>query len=110
AAMAALGVDNAVIELDGPEVPIMDGSAEPFIQILDRAGRRRQEAMRRYIEILSPIEVTEGDKRASLTPAGQFEVAFEIAFASNAIGRQRVDLAVDEESFREELADCRTFG
>ncbi|HEX5776349.1 MAG TPA: UDP-3-O-acyl-N-acetylglucosamine deacetylase [Caulobacteraceae bacterium] len=110
AAMAALAIDNAVVELDGPEVPIMDGSAEPFVQILDRAGRRRQEAARRYIEILSPITVTEGDKLASLTPSDQFEVAFEIAFPSRAIGRQRVDLVIDEDSFREELADCRTFG
>jgi UDP-3-O-[3-hydroxymyristoyl] N-acetylglucosamine deacetylase len=111
AAMAALAIDNAVVELDGPEIPIMDGSSEPFIQILDRAGRRKQEAARRYIEILTDITVTEGaDKRASLTPAEQFEVAFEIAFPSRAIGRQRVDLVIDEESFREELADCRTFG
>jgi len=110
AAMAALAIDNAVVELDGPEVPIVDGSAEPFIQILDRAGRRKQEAARRYIEIIDAIEVVEGDKRAALTPSEQFEVAFEIAFPSRAIGRQRVDLVVDEESFREELADCRTFG
>jgi UDP-3-O-[3-hydroxymyristoyl] N-acetylglucosamine deacetylase len=111
AALAALAIDNATVELDGPEVPIMDGSSEPFIQILDRAGRRKQEAARRYIEILSPIVVTEGgDKRASLTPSDQFEVAFEIAFSSRAIGRQRVDLVIDEDSFREELADCRTFG
>jgi len=110
AAMAALCIDNAVVELDGPEIPIMDGSAEPFVQILDRAGRRRQEAARLYIEILSPVEVVEDDKRASLTPSDQFEVAFEIAFASRAIGRQRVDLVLDEESFREELSNCRTFG
>ena len=110
AAMAALAIDNAIVELDGPEVPIVDGSAEPFIQILDRAGRRKQEAARRYIEILSDIEVVDGDKRATLTPSEQFEVAFEIAFPSRAIGRQRVDLVIDEESFREELADCRTFG
>src|SRR5690606_35896545 len=110
AALAALSIDNAVVELDGPEVPIMDGSAEPFVQILDRAGRRRQEAPRRYIEILAPVVVSEDDKRASLTPADRFEVAFEIAFSSRAIGRQRVDLAVDEDGFRQELADCRTFG
>lgn len=110
AAMAALGVDNAVVELDGPEVPIMDGSAEPFVRILDRAGRRRQEAPRRYIEILAPVTVTEDGKSASLTPCDRFEVAFEIVFDSMAIGRQRVDLAVDEDVFREELADCRTFG
>jgi UDP-3-O-[3-hydroxymyristoyl] N-acetylglucosamine deacetylase len=110
AAMAALAIDNAIVEVDGPEVPIMDGSSEPFIQILDRAGKRRQDALRRYIEILAPVEAVEDDKRATLTPSDQFEVAFEIAFPSRAIGRQRVDLVIDEDSFREELADCRTFG
>jgi UDP-3-O-[3-hydroxymyristoyl] N-acetylglucosamine deacetylase len=110
AAFAALGVDNAVVELDGPEVPIMDGSAEPFVQIIDRAGLRRQDAARGFIEILDVIEVVDGDKRASLSPADQFELAFEIAFENHSIGRQRVDLVVDEQSFREELADCRTFG
>jgi UDP-3-O-[3-hydroxymyristoyl] N-acetylglucosamine deacetylase len=92
AALAALSIDNCVVELDGPEVPIMDGSSEPFVQILDRAGRRKQEAVRQYIEILAPITVEEGDKRASLLPSDRFEVAFEIAFGSKAIGRQAVDL------------------
>jgi UDP-3-O-[3-hydroxymyristoyl] N-acetylglucosamine deacetylase len=111
AALAALAIDNCVVELDGPEVPIMDGSSEPFVQILDRAGRRKQEAARRYIEILAPVVVEEeGGKLASLSPSDRFEVAFEIAFDSKAIGRQRVDLTVDEESFRAELSDCRTFG
>jgi UDP-3-O-[3-hydroxymyristoyl] N-acetylglucosamine deacetylase len=110
AALCALGVDNAVIELDGPEVPILDGSAAPFVDILDRAGLRRQEAPRRYIEITQPIEVTDGDKRAALLPADRFEMAFEIAFDSTAIGRQTIEIAVDEASFRAELADARTFG
>ena len=110
AALAALAIDNCVVELDGPEVPIMDGSSEPFVRILDRAGRRKQEAARKYIEILEPILVEEGDKFASLTPSDRFEVAFEIEFGSKAIGRQRVDLTIDEESFRAELSDCRTFG
>jgi UDP-3-O-[3-hydroxymyristoyl] N-acetylglucosamine deacetylase len=110
AALAALEVDNAVIEVDGPEVPIMDGSALPFVQLLDRAGRRRQEAERRFIEILQPVEVVDGDKVVRLTPADRFEMAFEIAFPTKAIGRQRVDLHVTEDSFRRELADCRTFG
>jgi UDP-3-O-[3-hydroxymyristoyl] N-acetylglucosamine deacetylase len=110
AALAALSIDNCVVELDGPEVPIMDGSSEPFVQILDRAGRRKQEAVRQYIEILAPITVEEGDKRASLLPSDRFEVAFEIVFGSQAIGRQAVDLTIDEESFRSELSDCRTFG
>lgn len=110
AALAAVEIDNAVIELDGPEVPIMDGSSAPFLRLLDRAGRRRQEAVRRYIEVLRPIEVVEGEKRASLAPCDGFELAFEIVFPSKAIGRQRVDLRMDEQVFRDELADCRTFG
>lgn len=110
AALAALSIDNAIVELDGPELPILDGSSQPFVEILDRVGRRRQEAARRYIEMLDAVEVVEGDKRASLSPAEQFEVAFEIAFDAAPIGRQRVDLVVDEQSFREDLADCRTFG
>ena len=110
AALAALGVDNALVELDGPEVPIMDGSAEPFVQMIDHAGRRRQEASRMVLEVLAPVEVTQGDKRAALTPAPRLELAFEIAFESPAIGRQSVDLTLDEASFRAELADCRTFG
>jgi UDP-3-O-[3-hydroxymyristoyl] N-acetylglucosamine deacetylase len=110
AALCALAIDNVVVELNGPEIPIMDGSAEPFIQVLDRAGRRVLDAPRRFIEILAPIEVVQGDKRASLTPADGFELAFEIAFDSAVIGRQRVDFAMDETVFRRELANCRTFG
>lgn len=110
AALCALSIDNAVVELDGPEVPILDGSAEIFVQFLDRAGRRRQEAPRHFIEVLEPIEVTDGDKHAALLPCDGFEMAFEIQFDSAPIGRQRVDLEITEQSFREELADCRTFG
>lgn len=112
AALSGLGVDNAVVEIDGPEVPIMDGSATPFVQIIDRVGRRAQGRPRRYIELLSPVETVLGDKRAALSPTdkGGLEVAFEIAFASKAVGRQSVDLLVEETSFRSELAPARTFG
>jgi UDP-3-O-[3-hydroxymyristoyl] N-acetylglucosamine deacetylase len=113
AAFSGLGIDNAVIELDGPEVPIMDGSAFPFVQIIDRAGRRPLGKARNYIEVLAPVEVTLGDKRAALMPIANgagLEMAFEIAFTSKAVGRQAIDLAVDETSFREELAAARTFG
>jgi UDP-3-O-[3-hydroxymyristoyl] N-acetylglucosamine deacetylase len=91
-------------------MPIMDGSSAPFVHILDRAGRRRQDVPRRYIEILEPIAFVDGDKSATLTPSDGFEVAFEISFPSAAIGRQFVDLPMDEQAFRSELADCRTFG
>lgn len=110
AALAALGVDNALVELDGPEVPIMDGSAQPFVELLDRAGRRPQATSRRVLEILAPVTVTDGSKRAALLPASAFEVDFEIRFTSAAIGRQRVVVQADEAGFRRELADARTFG
>jgi UDP-3-O-[3-hydroxymyristoyl] N-acetylglucosamine deacetylase len=110
AAFAALGVDNAVVELDGPEVPIMDGSSIQFVALIDRVGRKAQEASRCYIQILEPIEVVDADKVARLVPADQFELAFEIAFDAVTIGRQAIDMVMDETAFREELADCRTFG
>jgi UDP-3-O-[3-hydroxymyristoyl] N-acetylglucosamine deacetylase len=110
ATFCGLGIDNAVVSLDGPEAPIMDGSCEPFVRLFDRAGRRPQQARRRFVEILEPIEVTDGEKRAALLPAEGFEVAFEIAFDAAAIGRQSIDTTVDEDAFRQEFADCRTFG
>lgn len=114
AALAALSIDNAVVELDGPELPIMDGSAAPFVKLLDQAGRRTQDAPRRYIEILAPVCVEDGDKRAALSPVSTtrlgLELDFEIAFASAAIGRQRIGLRIDEQTFRRELAAARTFG
>ncbi|MGZ3298390.1 MAG: UDP-3-O-acyl-N-acetylglucosamine deacetylase [Asticcacaulis sp.] len=110
AAFAALGIDNVHAELDGPEVPIMDGSSLPFVQLLDQAGFRRQMIPQSAIEILKPVEVVDGDKRAALLPCGRFEVLFEIDFPGTPIGHQSVDIAVTEDSFREELAGARTFG
>ncbi|HUZ14063.1 MAG TPA: UDP-3-O-acyl-N-acetylglucosamine deacetylase [Caulobacteraceae bacterium] len=110
AALAAVGVDNLLVEIDGPEVPIMDGSAMAFLEALDGAGLRRQDAPRRHVEILEPIEVGGAGRRASLSPADRFEMAAEICFDAPAIGRQRLDLVVDEHGFRTELAQARTFG
>jgi len=110
AALTALDIDNAIVEVDGPEVPIMDGSALPFIQLLDRAGRKTQEAPRAYIEVLETVEVQDGVKYAALHPSDRFEIDVEIDFPSAAIGRQRVIMPVTERSFRDELASARTFG
>jgi len=110
AAFAALGVSNAVVEVDGPELPILDGSALQFVQLLDRAGFRRQEAPVRYIEILEPIRVQEGDKSAALLPCDRYEMRFEIDFDTPVIGNQVVDFVVDEPTFRSEIMAARTFG
>ncbi len=110
AALAALRIDNVLVEIDGPECPIMDGSALPFVQLLDRAGRRVQDAPRRFIEITQRVEVKVGDKMAALSPADAFEMDFEIRYATPVIGDQRVALEITEHSFRRELAAARTFG
>jgi UDP-3-O-[3-hydroxymyristoyl] N-acetylglucosamine deacetylase len=110
AALAAFRIDNVLVEIDGPECPIMDGSALPFVQLLDRAGRRVQDAPRRFIEILDRVEVIVGEKLAALSPSTVFEVDFEIRYATPVIGAQRVALEVTEQSFRKELAAARTFG
>ena len=115
AALAAHGVDDAVVELDGPEVPIFDGSAEPFQFLLDCAGITAQYGVARSIEILRPIRVREGDGPdaawAELHPADGpfFEAELAIDFAATAIGRQQMALRLSPGSFREELAPARTF-
>jgi len=110
AAFCGLGVDNALVSIDGPETPIMDGSSLPFVEIIDNTGLVAQRAARQRLEILRPIVVRDGDKEVSLTPAERFELAFEIHFDSAVIGGQRVDMVVDEAAFRRDLAPCRTFG
>ena len=106
-----LGIDNAVVELDGPEMPIMDGSSGPFVA--DPRPRRPPAAGRRraaIIEILETVEVIDGDKRARLRRPTRFEVAFEIDFASRRHRPPAHRPGLDESAFRGELADCRTFG
>lgn len=110
AAFAALGVSNAVIEVDGPELPILDGSALEFVQLLDRAGFRPQPTPQRYIEILETVHVVEGDKHAALLPCDRYEMRFEIDFPSAVIGNQVIDFVVDEPTFRKDLMAARTFG
>jgi len=78
AALAGTGIDNAVVELDGPEVPIMDGSAAPFVQMIERAGLLAQDAVRRAFKILKPVQVSESGCSAALLPEHGFSMSFEI--------------------------------
>ena len=111
AALAGLGVDNAVIEIDGPEVPAMDGSAAPFVFLVECAGIEDQApAPRRYVEVLRPVRVGDANARATLTPSDGFSIAFDIEFRAAAIGRQRAFFDLKEGSFKHELAAARTFG
>jgi UDP-3-O-[3-hydroxymyristoyl] N-acetylglucosamine deacetylase len=110
AALHGLGVDNAMIEVDGPEVPIMDGSAAPFVAAIDAAGIVTLPASRRYLKVLKPVGVVAGDAYGELRPHAGFRVEVEIGFDHPAIGRQMVALDVDPISFRRQLARARTFG
>ena len=111
AALRGLGVDNVMIELDGPEVPILDGSAAPFVAAIDQVGIVTQAAPRRYIQVLKPVRVARDDAYGELRPYTRgFRIEAEIEFANPLIGRQSVALDVEPESFRRELARARTFG
>lgn len=109
AALAGCGVHNALICVDGPEVPIMDGSASAFVRGILEAGVRDQPAPLRAIEILKPVTVREAERWASLSPAPGLQISFTIDFADAAIGRQTKTLNMANGSFVHELADSRTF-
>jgi len=110
AALTAIGVDNVLVELDGPEVPVLDGSAAPFLFLIDCAGVVDQAAARQVIEVLRPVRVESGEAFAELRPAPfGLELALSIDFPAEAIGRQALTLRLTEASFRAELAASRTF-
>lgn len=110
AALRGCGVDNALIELDGPEVPVMDGSSAPFAFLIDCAGLERQPARRSVIRILDTVRVEDGPAWAILTPDSSASLTFEIDFQSRAIGRQSRVMRLTEDGFVTELARARTFG
>jgi UDP-3-O-[3-hydroxymyristoyl] N-acetylglucosamine deacetylase len=110
AALAGVGIDNAVVALDGPEVPVLDGSAAPFVFLIDCAGRVAQDAPRDVIEILHPVRVGSDEAFAELRPGGAgLDLAMSIDFAAPAIGRQALSLSLTEAGFRQRLAEARTF-
>ena len=111
AALSGLGVDNAVVEIDGPEVPIMDGSAEPFVTAIDQVGIVSLAAQKSYIQILKPVRVAKGEAFGELRPYGRgFRLEIDIEFDHPLIGKQSCALDLDPASFRRELARARTFG
>jgi len=111
AALFGLGIDNAVVEVDGPEVPIMDGSSAPFVAAIDQAGIATVMAPRRYIQVLKPVRVSRDDCYGELRPHLRgLRVETEIEFDHPLIGRQSLAIEVEPEVFRRELARARTFG
>jgi UDP-3-O-[3-hydroxymyristoyl] N-acetylglucosamine deacetylase len=110
AALAGLGIDNARIEVDGPEVPIMDGSASAFIDLVREAGVRLQEKAKSFLVIKKPIVVSDGDKRAALLPGKGFRVECTIDFQHPLIHDQALALSFNDATFRREVSRARTFG
>jgi UDP-3-O-[3-hydroxymyristoyl] N-acetylglucosamine deacetylase len=111
AALFGLGIDNLWVEVDGPELPIMDGSAAPFVYLLRSAGFAKQRAARRVLRIRRPLEIREGNRHIRIEPARSFRVKYAVEFDHPMIGRQvfRAD-APDKEHFERELSAARTFG
>jgi len=110
ASLAGSGIDNAIVELDGGEVPAMDGSAAPFVALIDRVGTIAQDLPRRAIKVLKPIEITSQGASAALLPDHGFSMSFEIAFENPLIGSQEMTVTFEPDTFRSELSRARSFG
>jgi UDP-3-O-[3-hydroxymyristoyl] N-acetylglucosamine deacetylase len=109
-ALYGLGVDNALVEVDGVEVPILDGSAEPYIHAIDQVGLALCGAARRYIKVMKPVRASQGKAFAELRPDDAFKIDVEIDFGDMIIGRQRRALTLSSIAYRREVARARTFG
>ena len=110
AALRGCGVDNAMVEVDGPEVPIMDGSSEPFVAMIERVGTVDQGVPRNAIWIQRPIEVRDGDKYAILMPGNTPRITVEIDFDNSVVGSQTLSVEMVDEAFRRHVSRARTFG
>jgi len=109
AALVSMRIDNVLIELNSPEVPIMDGSAAPFVYLIQEAGIKPQASARKYLKIVRPIALSRGDKRIALYPSDHFDVTYSISFDHPLLRHQARTLRITEESFIEEIAPARTF-
>ncbi|MGH6718502.1 MAG: UDP-3-O-acyl-N-acetylglucosamine deacetylase [Alphaproteobacteria bacterium] len=110
AALVGLGVDNATLDVDGPEVPVMDGSAGPFVELIDRAGITQLDAPRRVLRITRAVKVADGARTASLLPADGFAVSMALAYDGPPIGRQDATFQITADVFRRDIAPARTYG
>ena len=110
AAISFLGIDNLLIEINGPEIPVMDGSSQVFIETIEAVGLKSLDAPRRAIRILKPVIVEDGLKRAALLPGEGFKLAFEIEFDNPVIGHETIEADFNDPSFKDEILRARTFG
>ena len=109
AAIYSSGLDNVFIDIDAIEIPILDGSAEPFVRLLEQAGMRRLRRRRRYLKITRPVEVIEADRRIGVYPAEEFRVQCYVDFPHPLVGQQQIEMVVEPRAFRSLLARARTF-
>lgn len=109
AAIYSCGIDNVFVDVDAIELPILDGSAEPFMEMLDKAGIRKLRRKRRYLRLRKPVEVVEDGRRIAIYPAHEFAVRCYVDFPHPLVGQQEVEMVVNAESFRRVLARARTF-
>ncbi len=109
-ALVALGIDDVLVAVDGPEVPILDGSAAPFVILIHEAGSKPQKVHRQYLKILRPVEVVRGAKSARLLPADHLEVTYTIGFDHPLLRHQQATYRVSADSYATEIAPARTFG
>jgi UDP-3-O-[3-hydroxymyristoyl] N-acetylglucosamine deacetylase len=109
-AFTGMGIDNATVELDNLELPILDGSATPFVEMIQRAGIRRQRKTRTYLRIVREIEMREGDKFIAVYPADVYSVSYSINFPHPKIGKQTFRVSLTNGNYLEEIAPARTFG
>src|SRR6202795_882760 len=109
AALVSMGIDNVIVELNSSEVPIMDGSASPFIYLIHEAGLKRLQARRKYLKIVRPIALSRGDKSIALYPSDHFKVTYSISYDHPLLRHQSRTLRITEASFAEEVAPARTF-
>mgnify|MGYP001163967298 FL=1 len=110
AALISMGVDNVIIELNQREVPIMDGSAAPFVYLVQEAGTRRQAKARRFLKVTRPISLSMGDKQIALYPSEHFKITYSISFDHPLLEHQSREIQLNEESFVDQIAPARTFG
>ena len=109
AALRVMGIDNLIVELDGPEIPVMDGSAAPFIYLIREAGVRRQAASRRYLAVRNSIEIHDEGREIAIYPFDRLRVTYTLDFPGTFIGRQSITRTLYQQVFIEEFAPARTF-
>jgi UDP-3-O-[3-hydroxymyristoyl] N-acetylglucosamine deacetylase len=109
-ALTGMGLDNAIVELDNLELPILDGSALPIVEMVQRAGLRRQKRLRHYLRVLKPLEVREGEKFIGIYPAENFQVSYTINFPHPLIGERSISVDLSRGDYVRDIAPARTFG